>query len=142
MSDAEVVAWQAWVDEHADDTMWHVDVDGTLAGVAFLHRIREADETATYAIGLFSPEFAGRGLGTDVTRLVLRHAFDRLGLHRVDLRVLEFNTAAIRCYLRCGFVAEGRERDSCRIGDERHADIIMGVLADEFRVADAGLGPV
>jgi hypothetical protein len=30
-------------------------------------------------------------------------------LQRVDLRVLEYNERAIRCYLKCGFVEEARE---------------------------------
>ena len=31
-------------------------------------------------------------------------AFGILGLHRIDLRVLAYNTRAISCYRRCGFV--------------------------------------
>jgi len=38
----------------------------------------------------------------------------------------------IRCYEACGFVIEGRERQSCLIGEERYDDIIMGLLAPDF----------
>ncbi len=65
-------------------------------------------------------------------RLVLAHAFGEMGLHRVDLRVLEFNTRAIRCYQSCGFIEEGRERQSAFIGGEYYDDVMMGVLAHEF----------
>ncbi|MFK5584791.1 hypothetical protein [Serinicoccus sp. LYQ131] len=35
-------------------------------------------------------------------------------------------------YRRCGFVEEGRERDSCRMGDTWFDDVIMGILEHEF----------
>ena len=62
----------------------------------------------------------------------MRHAFDDLGLRRVDLRVLAYNERAIRCYLSCGFVEEGRERESALVDGERYDDLIMGVLAHEY----------
>lgn len=40
------------------------------------------------AVGLFVAALRGRGLGREVTRLVLAWAFDALGAHRVQLEVL------------------------------------------------------
>jgi len=40
----------------------------------------------------------GRGLGTEATQLMLGHAFERLGLHRVGLTVFSYNVRAIRAY--------------------------------------------
>ena len=108
-----------------------VEVDGGLVGVAFLHSLRAQDRKARYAVGFFAPEHLGHGWGAEVTGLVLDHAFDVLGLHRVDLRVLAFNERAVRSYERAGFVVEGRERDSCRIGDDWYDDVIMGALATD-----------
>lgn len=118
----EIPASRHWVIEAFDD----------LAGVAFLHSISEADQNARFAIGMFAPKFLRRGLGYETTRLVLEHAFTAMGLHRVDLRVLAFNEPAIAVYRRCGFVEEGRDRESCLVGGEWHDDVIMGVLVDEF----------
>lgn len=71
------------------------------------------------------------GLGRETVRLILAHAFGALGLHRVSLRVVAYNTRAIRCYLACGFVEEGREREAALVGGERHDDIMMGILSRE-----------
>ena len=65
--------------------------------------------------------------------MVLSHAFGTLRLHRVDLRVLSYNERAIRCYRACGFIEEGRERESARVGKAWYDDIIMGVLAREYQ---------
>jgi RimJ/RimL family protein N-acetyltransferase len=75
------------------------------------------------------PALLGKGLGTEATRLVLRHAFNDLGLHRVGLRVLAYNHRAIRSYEKCGFVIEGREREAALVDGAWHDDVLMGALA-------------
>ena len=74
----------------------------------------------------------GRGLGTEATELMLEHAFERLGLHRVGLSVFSYNERAIRAYEKAGFVVEGRLRDAI-LRDGRYFDEIqMGALASEW----------
>ena len=102
-----------WVDHLAAKTAagascWAVESDGELAGAAFLYDVREAGRKARLAIGMYAPQFLGRGLGREAMRLVLRHAFGTLGMHRVDLLVLDDNDRAIAAYRACGFVEEGR----------------------------------
>ena len=85
----------------------------------------------------------GRGLGTEATELMLEHAFERLGLHRVGLSVFSYNERAIRAYEKAGFVVEGRLRDAI-LRDGRYFDEIqMGALASEWtgRPARVALSP-
>lgn len=56
-----------------------------------------------------------------------------LHLHRTDLRVLAFNTAAIRSYEKCGFLREGMEREGAFIGGKWESDVMMSVLEHEWR---------
>lgn len=135
MTDDEAAAWLASQQTAANDPdrrHWVIAVDGAVVGVAFLHSIDEADRKARFAIGMFSPQFIGKGLGSEATRLVLSYAFTDMGLHRVDLHVLEFNAAARRSYERCGFAVEGRERESCWLAGRWYDDLVMGILAHEF----------
>ncbi|MHB0879017.1 MAG: GNAT family N-acetyltransferase [Anaerolineae bacterium] len=56
-----------------------------------------------------------------------------VGLHRVSLHVYEHNPRAVRCYEKCGFVAEGRLRQA-GFKEGKYFDIlVMGILDDEFR---------
>ena len=142
MSDDEARTWADDVTSRVSDTFWAVDADGTLVGHAMLNAVDDTDRRARFAVGLFSPHVTGRGTGTTATRLVLRHAFGPLHLHRVDLRVLAFNEAAIACYHRCGFVEEGRERETCQVDGRWQDDLVMGVLDHEFRAADEALPPL
>jgi RimJ/RimL family protein N-acetyltransferase len=62
-------------------------------------------------------EARGKGLGVEAIDQLCRHAFERLGLHRVYAYVLAINPAARRAFERAGFVLEGTLRDDRRAGD-------------------------
>jgi RimJ/RimL family protein N-acetyltransferase len=122
-----------WIqDLSAHPCAWIVEHEKQLLGEARLDALDRHDARARLAVGLYDPAKLGIGLGRDVVRLVLRYGFVKLQLHRVSLRVVAYNTRAIRCYLACGFVEEGREREAARIGDTWYDDVIMGVLAHQF----------
>lgn len=75
----------------------------------------------------------GRGIGQAMVHEVLHIAFDERKLHRVDLRVFDFNEEAIRCYERVGFRREGRFRDSHAVSDGWWSVLQMSILEHEWR---------
>lgn len=85
-----------------------------------------------YHITIGEREAWNRGLGTETTALMLGHAFERLGLHRVGLTVFEFNERAIRAYEKAGFRIEGRLREAVRRDGRFWDEITMGVLEHEW----------
>jgi len=111
---------------------WVIEHQGRLIGQIRLHSINNTDRNARLSLGILTEDRLGQGIGRRTIKLVLAHAFGEMDLHRVDLRVLEFNTRAIRCYRSCGFVEEGRERQSACIRGVFYDDVMMGVLAHEF----------
>jgi RimJ/RimL family protein N-acetyltransferase len=116
-----------------DRVTWVVDAGAGFIGSASLHGFSPDGTTAAYAIGLLDPAVLGRGLGTEATRLVLEHAFGRLGLRELTVRVLESNTRAIACYARCGFVEVRREPDAVTLSGVPQADLIMREDAETYR---------
>jgi len=131
MSMDEATAWYEAVSSDANPLHWAVEFEGYFIGTARLHQLNATDRRARYAVGLLDAGRLGMGLGAEVTQAILEYGFGELGLHRVDLRVLAYNTRAIRCYLRCGFVEEGREREAAYVSGAWHDDLIMGVLEHE-----------
>jgi RimJ/RimL family protein N-acetyltransferase len=86
-------------------------------------------------IGLFIGEKAlwNQGYGTEAVRLLLRHGFNTLNLHRIALRVFETNPGGIRAYEKAGFVLEGRFRQA-EYQDGRYIDVLyMSVLRSEYK---------
>jgi RimJ/RimL family protein N-acetyltransferase len=80
--------------------------------------------------------FRGGGNGTEALRLALRHAFGPLALHKVYLRVLDYNARAIRTYQKCGFRVEGILRQEMKVNGRWQDLVYMGILADEFSATD------
>jgi RimJ/RimL family protein N-acetyltransferase len=109
---------------------WAVEYDGHCIGSAGLH-VDPDQHCATYTVGLFVAALRGRGLGREVTRLVLAWAFDALGVHRVQLVVLASNDRASKCYLACGFRPEGVRREAELYPDGWKDFIMMGILRSE-----------
>jgi RimJ/RimL family protein N-acetyltransferase len=117
---------------------WVIEDGGRLVGLARLFAVEPERRRARYAVTLLSHEHLGHGLGTEATRLVLTYGFAVLGLHRVTARVLSFNERALACCRACGFVEEGRERESVPFEGQWHDLVIMGVLDHEFAALVAG----
>jgi RimJ/RimL family protein N-acetyltransferase len=84
----------------------------------------------------------GRGLGTETTELMLGHAFERLGLHRVGLTVFSYNVRALRAYEKAGFRIEGRLRDAILRDGHYFDEVQMGIIAGEWLAAQYGEKPV
>jgi ribosomal-protein-serine acetyltransferase len=74
----------------------------------------------------------GRGLITRAARAMLKHAFDELKLHRVELRCAATNARSIAVDERLGFRLEGRLVKGDRIGDEWVDFLIYGLLEEEW----------
>ena len=64
--------------------------------------------------------------------LLLRYAFDTLGLRRVELTVFAENSRARLCYLKAGFIEEGVARQKTWKNGKFHDVVSMAVLRDEW----------
>ncbi len=102
-------------------------------GVISLMNISEADASADLSIIVGEERERAKGLGTEAIRVILRYAFEDLGLNRVGLSVFEFNEPAIHAYEKLGFKEEGRLRQAIRRDDGFHDAILMSILAPEWR---------
>jgi len=83
---------------------------GELVGVISLHHIiRGPLQSAFLGYYAFVPH-AGKGLMREGMRLVLKHAFQKLKLHRLEANIQPKNRASIELVRSCGFVREGFSR--------------------------------
>jgi diamine N-acetyltransferase len=85
-----------------------VNVPPEHIGNIYLRNINWVDRNAELHTFIGDTEHRGKGYGSEAVRLILKHAFENLGLARVYLYVLASNSPAIAAYEKCGFVKEGR----------------------------------
>ena len=113
------------------------DQDDVFVGVVRLAPVDVVNRSARLAVGILDPARLGRGIGTEAIRLVLRLGFEGLGLHRVSLTVVADNSRAVAVYTRCGFVVEGRFRDSVWLGGRWRDDLSMAILEPQWAALQA-----
>jgi [ribosomal protein S5]-alanine N-acetyltransferase len=89
--------------------------DGHLLGAITVSNVRRGVAqmcTVGYWIGA---EFARNGYMTDALQAVTQHAFDTIGLHRVEAACIPANRASIALLAKCGFQQEGLARNYLKI---------------------------
>jgi len=81
--------------------------DDAIAGVINVNEIVRGGFQGGY-LGYFGFDpYAGQGYMTEGLRLVLRHAFAELGLHRLEANIQPANVASTALVQRAGFRLEG-----------------------------------
>src|SRR5579863_5516250 len=76
----------------------HLRNGDRLIGSCAFSQLDGDNGSALYHITIGEKDAWGQGYGTEATDLMLEHAFDHLGLHRVSLSVFAFNERAVKSY--------------------------------------------
>ena len=127
-----------WVNEQLlKDSYFMVIVredNNEVIGTISLEQINSVDRTATLGIMIGKDENRNKGYGTEAIRLILDFAFNYLNLNSVFLTYLECNARARKCYDKVGFKEIGRRRKCKFVNGKYYDQIMMDILAEEFKV--------
>jgi RimJ/RimL family protein N-acetyltransferase len=86
---------------------------------------RETGE-ASVGIGIGDRRYWGQGYGTDAMNALTAYCFHHLGLRRLNLKTLERNLRAQKCFSRCGF------RPCGSVLEEGNSYILMRLEYDDY----------
>lgn len=98
--------------------------DGAYVGEVSLFRLDVHNQAMEFQIALGGPSVFGKGYGSEATKAVVDYGFEVIGLHRITLHVVDFNTRAQRVYGKLGFHSEGVLREAW-LSDGDWSDVIM-----------------
>jgi RimJ/RimL family protein N-acetyltransferase len=104
---------------------------GRCVGEVVLNEWSQANRSCSFRV-LLGPRGRDGGLGTEATRMIVGHGFEKLGLHRISLEVYAFNPRARHVYEKVGFVAEGVLRDALWSDGQWVDATVMSILAPEW----------
>lgn len=120
--------------EGRDHLEFAIEADGKLIGTVGLHNWRNTRAgVGSFGIGIFDPEYVGKGYGRDALNVFLKWAFRVQNYRRIWLMTLADNERAIRAYEACGFVREGLLRQHEVFNGEPADVLVMGLLRDEWQ---------
>lgn len=100
-------------------------------GEVVFNEYDSSNHSVNYRIAI-GEQGRGRGLGTEATQLMIDYGFEKLGLNRISLEVYDFNKRARYVYTSCGFVAEGRLRQTLYYNGEYHDSIIKSIIRSDW----------
>jgi RimJ/RimL family protein N-acetyltransferase len=106
--------------------------DDRVVGTATLFFLYPEQGRAELGFSL-RPELHGQGYASEGVRAVLAHAFDTMGLRRVEADVDPRNAPSRRVLERVGFREEGLLRARWQVAGETCDSAFYGLLAGEFR---------
>lgn len=92
--------------------------DGPIAGAVNLSNIVRGALHGCFVGWYGAAGHTGRGIMTAALRLMIRHAFEDLGLHRLEANIQPGNAASRRLAIRTGFRLEGYSPRYLRIDGE------------------------
>ena len=93
-------------------------------GSVYFRDIDQNFRSAEYGIFIGEDDAIGKGYGKDVAIHFTQFGFEKLGLHRIQLRVIEENEIACRSYLSAGFQKEGLFHDMVYL-DNRYKNVVF-----------------
>ena len=113
---------------------------GTMIGDCGVHVPEDKPEQAEFGITV-ATAFQRRGYASETLRALLRLVFDTLGKHRVFASVDPRNAQSIALFERAGFRKEAHHVESSWLMGEWVDDVILAMLAREWRAVQVATPP-
>jgi len=136
ISEAEHARWFARA--MSDETMryWIIELDGDPVGLAGLYDISMRQQRAYVALYLGDERVRGRGVGSAADMLLIRYAFEELGLDKLCAEVIATNEPGVEVHRHHGFKIDGVLRGHVIKAGRRVDVVTLSLLRDEWPAAD------
>ena len=110
-----------------------IEADGKCIGSIGLFSYSPMAQTSALGITIGDRDYWSKGYGREAIDLLLDYGFRLHNLRRIWLTTTGNNERAIRCYLACGFVEEGRLRQHVWNNGAHVDEVQMGILREEWQ---------
>lgn len=136
---ASAQRWRDWAAKHREPEFGNAvfavraECHDKIIGITMLRHPSVEDRSAEVAVMIGRAEHRRQGYGTAASIATLRFGFQVMGLHRIDMRILAHNAAALALAKVCGAVHEGTARDGRFVNGQFRDVERLSVLAHEFR---------
>ncbi len=109
------------------------NVDNQFVGVINLNSFR-LDPFSSASLGYYAEQsLSGKGYMKEALKLILDHAFTKIGLNRIEVNVQPENAASLALIKSVGFTKEGFSRKYLKIGNHYEDHERWAYLAEDFK---------
>jgi RimJ/RimL family protein N-acetyltransferase/protein tyrosine phosphatase (PTP) superfamily phosphohydrolase (DUF442 family) len=128
---------QKWYDEYfslEENKLYSINMNDSPIGYFTIEHIDMKNKNCEFGIVVGEKSLHGKGIGASALKIMLERAFTQLGMHRVYAIIQDCNLASEKCFLKAGFILEGRQRES-RFTDNAFRDILIySILEHEWKI--------
>ncbi|MEY4440580.1 MAG: hypothetical protein RLY49_206 [Candidatus Parcubacteria bacterium] len=108
---------------------------GVHIGGISIFRINWIDRTAETGTMIGDKKYWSDGYGTEAKMLLLKYAFETLGLRKIHSRAYAYNERSINYSLKCGYKITGRQKEEKFKFGKYHDVVMLEVFYEEWVVA-------
>ena len=101
-------------------------------GNIHLSRISPHHRYCSYGI-IMHKKYMGRGYACEASKILIKHAFEKMNMHRIEITSVADNKKATKLYKKLGAVEEGRKREAF-YSKGKYRDLVI------FSILNKGLG--
>jgi len=131
-TDQQIKDWYVQAISDKRNSNYGIFVDGVFVGYAGICGISKINKSGEYFIFIGNKDYWGKGIGTQVSQMMVKMGFQELGLNRIMLTVSVPNVAGVKAYERAGFVLEGKFREAALRNGKYHDKLVMSILKSEW----------
>lgn len=111
--------------------VFRIEHEDKLIGEIGFRTIKWFNRKAEISI-LIAPEHQNEGYGKQALLMLMKFAFKKMNLYRLEAEVIDYNDKAKSLFEKVGFVLEGRLRDA-KYNDGKYYDVLRyGILKHEY----------
>ena len=119
----------SWVEQQ---DRWAIEVNGIFSGIVTYYWEHKPSKWLEMGIILYDSNYWGKGIGTRVLKMWMKHLFNTLPLVRVGFTTWSGNKRMIRVGEKLDMKIEARIRKVRYYNDQYYDSIKMGILREEW----------
>ena len=132
----EVLTFEQYMDKYESlidsERFWLIEIDGVIKGTVSYYWEHKPSLWLEMGIIFYEPVAWGKGYGTRVIRMWMKHLFETMPLVRVGFTTWSGNKRIIRVGEKLGMTMEARIRKVRYYNGEYYDSIRMGILREEW----------
>lgn len=109
-----------------------IEVDGISVGLIGLLGIDKKNKKAEFYIVLGEPQFKGKGIAKEASKILLDYSFNELQLNKIYLYTEVENLAAQKSFEKSGFQREGLLKQDLIYNGRKVDRYFYGIVKEEF----------
>ncbi len=105
---------------------------GKYIGGCSINECNLKSRNCTIGIMIGDKEYWGKGYGSDSLKVLIKFIFEEVNMNKIKLNVFSFNSRAIACYKKVGFVEEGILKKELYRNGKYHDIILMSLFKEDW----------